>query len=87
MTEPPNIWSTWTVSGGRRPTIWPTRSTGSTTRTPLDQRRELLLHRCFVRTALPRDEDDRYPSDDRISLTTAQWPLAPESIVRVPSTR
>jgi hypothetical protein len=35
---------------------------------PLDQRRELLLHRCFVRSALPRDEDERFPYDDRLSL-------------------
>ncbi|KAB2348014.1 hypothetical protein [Actinomadura rudentiformis] len=54
---------------------------------PLDQRRELLLHRCFVRSALPRDEDDRFPYDDRLSLTTAEWPLRPESIVQVPWTR
>ncbi|RFS82052.1 hypothetical protein D0T12_27765 [Actinomadura spongiicola] len=51
---------------------------------PLDERRELLLHRCFVRSALPEDEDDRYPFDDRLSLTTAEWPLRPESIVHVP---
>lgn len=54
---------------------------------PLDQRRELLLHRCFVRSALPRDEDDRFPHDDRLSLTMAEWPLRPESIVHVPWTR
>lgn len=54
---------------------------------PLDQRRELLLHRCFVRSALPRDEDDRFPYHDRLSLTTAEWPLRPESIVHVPWTR
>jgi hypothetical protein len=53
---------------------------------PLDQRRELLLHRCFVRGPLPRDEDDRFPYDDRLSLTTAEWPLRPESIVHVPWT-
>ncbi|MCP9951481.1 hypothetical protein [Actinomadura madurae] len=54
---------------------------------PLDQRRELLLHRCFVRSALPRDEDDRFPFDDRISLATAEWPLKPEAIVHVPWAR
>jgi hypothetical protein len=54
---------------------------------PLDQRRELLLHRCFVRTALPRDEDDRFPYDDRLSLTAAEWPLRPESIIHVPWAR
>jgi hypothetical protein len=51
---------------------------------PLDERRELLLHRCFVRSDLPRDEDDRYPYGDRLSLTTAQWPLHPESVTHVP---
>ncbi|RKS79859.1 hypothetical protein BZB76_1338 [Actinomadura pelletieri DSM 43383] len=55
--------------------------------TPLDERRELLLHRCFVRSALPHDEDDRYPFEDRLSLTTAEWPLRPESIVHVPWAR
>lgn len=50
---------------------------------PLDERRELLLHRCFVRGPLPADESDRYPSDDRLSLTSAEWPLRPESIVDV----
>ncbi|MEV0665247.1 hypothetical protein ACIBI3_30690 [Actinomadura luteofluorescens] len=52
--------------------------------TPLDERRELLLHRCFVRTALPHDEHDRFPYDDRLTLATAEWPLPPESIVRTP---
>ncbi|MES9602828.1 hypothetical protein [Actinomadura sp. NPDC000929] len=51
---------------------------------PLDERRELLLHRCFVRTALPRDEDDRFPYNDRLSLTTAEWPMNPDAIVRTP---
>jgi hypothetical protein len=51
---------------------------------PLDQRRELLLHRCFVRDPLPSDEDDRFPYDDRLSLLTAEWPLRPEAIVQVP---
>ncbi|MFA1540038.1 hypothetical protein [Actinomadura monticuli] len=50
---------------------------------PLDERRELLLHRCFVRSAPPRDEDDRFPFEDRLSLTTAEWPLRPESIVHM----
>ncbi|TDC51708.1 hypothetical protein E1281_20075 [Actinomadura sp. KC345] len=54
---------------------------------PLTERRELLLHRCFVRSALPRDEDDRFPFGDRLSLTTAEWPLRPESIVRMPRSR
>ena len=40
---------------------------------PLDQRRELLLHRCFVRSALPQDEDERFPYEDRLTLTTAEW--------------
>ncbi|GAA1939163.1 hypothetical protein [Amycolatopsis minnesotensis] len=54
---------------------------------PLDQRRELLLHRCFVRSPLPADEHDRYPYGDRLSLTAAEWPLRPESIVHVPWAR
>jgi hypothetical protein len=37
---------------------------------PLDERRELLLYRCFVRSALPRDEDDRFPFGDRLSLNS-----------------
>ncbi|MFJ9779384.1 hypothetical protein ACIRSS_07360 [Amycolatopsis sp. NPDC101161] len=48
---------------------------------PLDERRELLLHRCFVRGPVPADASDRYPFDDRLSLTSAEWPLRPESIV------
>nr|WP_052478366.1 hypothetical protein [Kibdelosporangium sp. MJ126-NF4]CEL17921.1 hypothetical protein [Kibdelosporangium sp. MJ126-NF4]CTQ90854.1 hypothetical protein [Kibdelosporangium sp. MJ126-NF4] len=51
---------------------------------PLDQRRELLLHRCFVRSDLPCDEDDRFPYGDRLSLTTAQRPLRPESVTHAP---
>lgn len=51
---------------------------------PLDQRRELLLHRCFVRDPLLADEADRFPYGDRLSLVTAEWPLRPESLVRVP---
>ena len=54
---------------------------------PLDRRRELLLHRCFVRDPLPADENDRYPYGDRLSLTAAEWPLRPESIVHVPWAR
>ena len=53
---------------------------------PLDQRRELLLHRCFVRSDPPHDEADRFPYQDRLGLTTAQWPPRPESITRVPRT-
>jgi hypothetical protein len=41
-----------------------------------DQRRELLLYRCFVRGPLPHDEDDRYPYRDRLSLTAAGWPAS-----------
>ncbi len=48
---------------------------------PLDERRELLLHRCFVRGPLPPDEHDRHPYDDRLSLTASEWPLRPESII------
>ncbi|MFB4306373.1 hypothetical protein [Actinomadura sp. GTD37] len=51
---------------------------------PLDERRELLLHRCFVRSAPPHDEDDRFPFNDRLSLATAEWPLRPDSIIPVP---
>lgn len=54
---------------------------------PLQERRQLLLHRCFVRDPHPADEDDRFPFRDRISLTTAEWPVRPESIVHVPWTR
>lgn len=54
---------------------------------PLDQRRELLLHRCLVRDPLPADENDRYPYGDRLSLTSAEWPLRPESLVQVPSAK
>ncbi|MGW6441465.1 hypothetical protein [Lentzea sp. NPDC055074] len=50
---------------------------------PLDQRRELLLHRCLVRDPLPADENDRHPYGDRLSLTSAEWPLRPESLLRV----
>jgi len=39
---------------------------------PLDQRRELLLHRCFVRGPLPADEKDRFPYDDRLTLASAE---------------
>lgn len=53
----------------------------------LEERRELLLHRCFVRGALPADEDDRFPDSDRISLTASRWPLSPESITHVPWAR
>jgi hypothetical protein len=65
----------------------PVTSAGRHDDDPLDQRRELLLHRCFVRSDLPRDEGDRFPYDDRLSLTTAEWPLRPESITHVPWTR
>lgn len=50
---------------------------------PVEQRRELLLHRCFVRGPLPPDEHDRFPYDDRLSLSTSEWPLRPESIIHV----
>ncbi|MBE1495325.1 hypothetical protein H4696_002425 [Amycolatopsis lexingtonensis] len=53
---------------------------------PLDQRRELLLHRCLVRGPLPADEGDRHPFGDRLSLRAAEWPLRPESLVHVPWT-
>ncbi|MEU5878946.1 hypothetical protein [Spirillospora sp. NPDC047279] len=41
----------------------------------LEQRRELLLNRCFVTSPLPADEHDRYPYEDRISLRESRWPL------------
>ncbi|WP_284741477.1 hypothetical protein [Amycolatopsis sp. RTGN1] len=44
---------------------------------PLDQRRELVLNRCFVRGPLPADDGDRFPYGDRISLGAAEWPLRP----------
>ncbi|WP_130348828.1 hypothetical protein [Herbihabitans rhizosphaerae] len=47
---------------------------------PLDRRRELLAHRCFVRAPMPPGEDDWYPYDGRLSLTSADWPLRPETI-------
>ncbi|HST83411.1 MAG TPA: hypothetical protein VLL08_16895 [Kineosporiaceae bacterium] len=54
---------------------------------PLDERREVLLHRCFVtRRPLP-NEFDRWPYEDRLSIKTSEWPLKPESIVHVPWTR
>lgn len=49
----------------------------------LDQRRELLLHRCFVRDPLPADESDRFPYGDRLSVVAAEWPLRPESLAHV----
>ncbi|SDF40308.1 hypothetical protein SAMN05216553_101462 [Lentzea fradiae] len=49
---------------------------------PLDERRELVLHRCFVR-GLPADEADRMPYGDRLSLLDARWPLPPESVTHV----
>ncbi|MEU0535375.1 hypothetical protein [Amycolatopsis tolypomycina] len=52
---------------------------------PLDQRRELLLHRCFVRGPLPADEGDRFPHGDRLSLVAAELPLPESAIVRVSS--
>ena len=54
---------------------------------PLDEHRELLLHRCFVRSALPHDENDRFRYGDPLSVTGANWPLRPESIVHVPWNR
>ncbi|MFD4637363.1 hypothetical protein ACFWN2_08620 [Lentzea sp. NPDC058436] len=52
---------------------------------PLHQRRELLLHRCLVSDPLPADENDRHPYGDRLSLTSAEWPLRPESLVDMSS--
>ncbi|OLF04812.1 hypothetical protein BLA60_38850 [Actinophytocola xinjiangensis] len=40
-----------------------------------EQRRELLLYRCFVRD-LPADEGDRFPYSDRLTLAA---PLSPSS--------
>jgi hypothetical protein len=50
---------------------------------PVDQRREVLLNRCFVRDSPPDDCDDRFPYADRISVTNGAWPLRPEFIVHV----
>ncbi|OLZ51535.1 hypothetical protein BS330_27500 [Amycolatopsis keratiniphila subsp. nogabecina] len=33
------------------------------------------------------DENDRYPYDDRLSLTSTEWPLRPESLVPVSSAK
>jgi hypothetical protein len=46
----------------------------------LQRRRELLLHRCFVRAPLPPDEDDWYPFDTRMSISATAWPLPNEAI-------
>jgi outer membrane protein assembly factor BamB len=75
------------VDIGTDPPISPAGRPDHDGRYPLDQRRELLLHRCFVRGPLPPHEDDRFPFEDRLSLTTAEWPLRPESIVHVPQIR
>jgi hypothetical protein len=75
------------VDIGEDPPLRPAGRPDQLDEDPLDQRRELLLHRCFVRSALPHDEGDRFPYSDRLSLTTADWPLRPESIVHVPWTR
>ncbi|TQM38193.1 hypothetical protein [Pseudonocardia cypriaca] len=52
----------------------------------LQRRRELLLHRCFVRTPLPPDEHDWFPHDTRMSVSTTTWPL-PEGVITHPSWR
>jgi len=49
----------------------------------LQQRRELLLQRCFVRTPLPPDEHDWFPHDTRMSVSTTTWPL-PEGAITHP---
>ena len=48
---------------------------------PVTERRELLLHRCFVRSPSPPLEDVRFPFKDRLRLRAAEWPLRPDSIV------
>jgi hypothetical protein len=45
-------------------------------RLTLGQRRELLVHRCFVTAPVPPDEGDQFPYEGRISLRTSAWPLA-----------
>jgi outer membrane protein assembly factor BamB len=75
------------VDIGTDPPIYPAGRRDDYDRDPLDERRELLLHRCFVRGPLPPGADDRFPFNDRLSLTTAEWPLRPESIVHVPQIR
>jgi hypothetical protein len=44
-------------------------------RLSLQQRQQLLLHRCFVTHPMPPEEWDQFPYDDRISLRTSTWPL------------
>jgi hypothetical protein len=51
----------------------------------LAQRRELLLHRCFVTAPPPEQEWDMFPFHDRISLRTSTWPLVPGSILPDPA--
>ncbi|WP_232666978.1 hypothetical protein [Pseudonocardia sp. TRM90224] len=48
----------------------------------LDQRRELLLHRCFVREPVP--DGGGFPYWDRISLSASTWPLDPTTILPDP---
>ncbi len=42
---------------------------------PIDRRRELLLHRCFVRAPIPGEGDDWLPLVDRMTLRVSSWPL------------
>ncbi|MEW2352864.1 hypothetical protein [Spirillospora sp. NPDC029432] len=48
------------------------------------QRRELLLHRCFVTAPMPAGESDHYPYDDRVSLRAGAWPLDPGDVLPDP---
>jgi hypothetical protein len=59
-------WDGETDIGGDPPALRPGWSLQETE--PLDQRRELLLHRCLVRGPLPADEGDRFPYGDRLTL-------------------
>ncbi len=46
----------------------------------LDQRREILVHRCFVRAGNPHDSG--WPYQDRLSLRRSTWPLAPGDVLK-----
>jgi hypothetical protein len=50
-----------------------------------DQRRNLLLHRCFVTAPPPHHEWDKFPFNDRVSLRTTSWPLPADAILPDPA--
>ncbi|HEU4955887.1 MAG TPA: hypothetical protein VFT28_14980 [Gemmatimonadales bacterium] len=47
----------------------------------IEQRRTLLLHRCLVTAPLPTDEHDRFPFEDRLTLTRSTWPLTESDLL------